>query len=63
MDQGDHPPITPVKSATKGILHDRDWKLYAFITRSFLGCISYDAVYDSVEAKFSVGSEEFKLKG
>jgi DNA topoisomerase-3 len=28
VDQGDHPPITPVLSATKSQLGDREWKLY-----------------------------------
>lgn len=63
MDLGDHPPITPVKSASKDSLGGREYKLYEFITRSFLGCISFDAVYDAVKVDFKVGSEEFKLKG
>ncbi len=46
VDNGDHPPITPVKSATKDSLGDREWKLYQFITKTFLGSISDDAVFD-----------------
>ena len=45
-DAGDHPPITPVKSAGKNDLYDREWRLYNFITRNFLACISEDAIYD-----------------
>jgi DNA topoisomerase IA len=45
------------------MLGDREWRLYAFITRSFLGCISYDAKYDMVETYMLIGDEEFKLKG
>lgn len=41
----------------------REWKLYEFITRNFLGCISNDAIYDAVKVNFVVGEEEFKLKG
>jgi DNA topoisomerase IA len=52
-----------VKSATKSELGDREWRLYSYITRTFLGCISYDATYDLVEAYMEIGSEEFKLKG
>lgn len=48
VDAGDHPPITPVKSATKTQLGEREWRLYKFITRNFLGCISQDALYDQV---------------
>ena len=51
-------------SATKSELGDREWKLYQFITKTFLGSISEDAVYDEVRVNFSVGpNETFKLKG
>ena len=63
VDQGDHPPITPVKSASRSQLGDREWKLYNFITRTFLGCISSDAVFDQLKIDFEVGNEYFKLKG
>ena len=46
VDAGDHPPITPVKSAAKGELKDREWKLYSFISRNFMASISDDALYD-----------------
>lgn len=52
-----------MKSATKDSLGAREWKLYEFITRSFLGCISPDAKYDAVKVTFEVGEEFFKLKG
>jgi DNA topoisomerase-3 len=52
VDKGDHPPITPVKSATKSELGGWEWKLYDFITRNFLGCISSDAKYDEVKVLF-----------
>ena len=39
-DAGDHPPITPVKSASRGSLGDREWKVYEFIAKNFLGSIS-----------------------
>ena len=46
VDAGDHPPITPVKSASRASLGEREWKLYNFITRNFFGSISPDASYD-----------------
>lgn len=46
VDAGDHPPITPVKSASRSSLGDWEWKLYNFISRNFLASISHDAVYD-----------------
>ena len=52
-----------MKSANRGQLGDREWKLYNFITRTFLGCISRDAIYDEVMIEFDIGGEEFKLRG
>lgn len=61
IDAGDHPPITPVKSATAGMLGHREWTLYNYITRSFLGSISTDATYDSVAVLFEAAGENFKI--
>lgn len=68
VDAGDHPPITPVKSASRDSLGDREWKLYNFITRNFFASIARDAVYDEVRVEFLIGEkfmnkETFKLKG
>ena len=63
IDAGDHPPITPVRAAERGELSDGEWKVYQFIARSFLGCISSDATYDSVAVVFGCGSETFKVQG
>ena len=57
VDAGDHPPITPVRVATRGDLGDADWKIYSFITRSFLGCISTDATYDACAIMLESGGE------
>jgi len=43
LDAGDHPPITPVRAATRDMLSDREWRIYEFISRNFFGCISEDA--------------------
>jgi DNA topoisomerase-3 len=52
-----------VKSATRGELSDAEWKIYSFIARSFLGCISTDATYDSVAVVFDAAGETLKLQG
>ena len=62
-DAGDHPPITPVKAASRGELGEAEWKVYSFIARSFLGCISSDATFDSVAVVFDAAGEMFKLNG
>jgi DNA topoisomerase-3 len=62
-DAGDHPPITPVRAANRGELLDHEWKVYSFIARSFLGCVSSDATYDSVAVVFDAAGEVFKLAG
>ena len=41
VDVGDHPPITPMRSANRHQLRDNEWKLYDFITRHFLATVSY----------------------
>jgi len=57
LNAGDHPPITPVRAAYRGELGEREWKIYAYITRSFLGSISRDATYDSVAVMFECSGE------
>ena len=39
VDVGDHPPITPMRSANRDQLRDNEWKLYDFITRHFLATV------------------------
>lgn len=63
VDAGDHPPITPVKAAAPGALHDRELKVYEYITTNFLACISKDATYQGIRADLMIGEEMFKIKG
>lgn len=45
-DAGDHPPITPMKSATESQLGGGDtWKLYQYVTQHFIGSVSADCKY------------------
>jgi len=38
-DQGDHPPITPMKSATESELGHDAFRLYDYITRHFIATV------------------------
>lgn len=44
-DAGDHPPITPMKSATEGDLDHESWKLYDYITRHFIATVSLQKIF------------------
>ena len=57
VDAGDHPPITPVACASQHELGHREWQLYQFITRSYLGCISSDATFDACAVMFDCNGE------
>lgn len=39
-DAGDHPPITPMKSAQKSHLSDTHWKVYDLVVTQFLASVS-----------------------
>lgn len=62
-DAGDHPPITPMKSATASELGGDLWRLYDFITRHFIGTLSPDSKYLQTTVKFAIGKEEFSFSG
>lgn len=44
-DAGDHPPITPMRSASEDTLGKDSWRLYQYICQHFLGSISHDCKY------------------
>lgn len=44
-DAGDHPPITPMRSASEDSLGNDAWKLYQYICQHFLGTLSPDCKY------------------
>ena len=62
-DAGDHPPITPMKPATEAELGGDAWRLYEFITISFIASISYDCKYLQTTVKFTIDQETFSLSG
>ncbi|GMP78216.1 hypothetical protein CsSME_00034244 [Camellia sinensis var. sinensis] len=44
-DAGDHPPITPMRSATEDMLGTDAWRLYQYVCQHFLGTVSPDCKY------------------
>ncbi|KFG42480.1 putative DNA topoisomerase III beta-1, partial [Toxoplasma gondii FOU] len=64
VDAGDHPPITPVCSATEADVGGGDaWALYELITRHFLASISPDCRFLKRKVTFCVNEEIFSLSG
>lgn len=62
-DAGDHPPITPVNSATEVVLGNDAWRLYQYVCQHFLGSISPDLKYIRKKVKFTIGGELFHCVG
>ncbi|XP_065332165.1 DNA topoisomerase 3-beta-1 [Cloeon dipterum] len=62
-DAGDHPPITPMRTASRSELDGDSWRLYDYITRHFIATVSRDCTYLSTTAKFEIGKEVFKCTG
>ena len=60
---GDHPPITPMRSATVEELGGEQFRLYELITRQFLASLSPDAKYENRHAVLQVGAETFTCSG
>lgn len=58
-DAGDHPPITPMRSATEAELGSEAWRLYEYITRHFIATVSYDCKYLQNTISFRIGPEHF----
>ncbi|XP_050068683.1 DNA topoisomerase 3-beta [Anopheles maculipalpis] len=58
-DAGDHPPITPMKLASRNELDGDSWRVYDYICRHFLGTISRDLKYRTHTTKFRIGGELF----
>nr|CAG4651583.1 EOG090X00WU [Triops cancriformis] len=63
QDVGDHPPITPLKAASRNELDADSWRIYDYVVRHFLATVSPDCVYLSTEVEFQVGNESFKISG
>ncbi|MEQ2256097.1 DNA topoisomerase 3-beta-1 [Ilyodon furcidens] len=62
-DAGDHPPITPMRSASEGELGSDGWRLYEYITRHFIATVSQDCKYLQTTIDFKIGMEAFSCSG
>ncbi|KAJ7957287.1 DNA topoisomerase [Quillaja saponaria] len=62
-DVGDHPPITPMLSATEDMLGRDPWKLYQYVCQHFIGTVSPDCKYLRKKVEFSMGGETFYCTG
>ncbi|CAG0894470.1 unnamed protein product [Cyprideis torosa] len=63
-DVGDHPPITPMRCATRSDFNDDSaWRLYDFICRYFIGTISPDCTFLSRVVDIAIGDERFTVSG
>ncbi|XP_009371098.1 DNA topoisomerase 3-beta isoform X1 [Pyrus x bretschneideri] len=62
-DVGDHPPVTPLRSATEDMLGNDAWILYEYICKHFIGTVSPDCKYIRTKVDFSIGGESFHCVG
>ncbi|XP_015887107.3 DNA topoisomerase 3-beta isoform X1 [Ziziphus jujuba] len=62
-DAGDHPPITPMLSATENELGKDAWRLYEYVCQHFIGTLSPDCKYLRTKVEFSIGGESFQCVG
>ncbi|KAJ1550221.1 DNA topoisomerase 3-beta-1, partial [Nowakowskiella sp. JEL0078] len=62
-DAGDHPPITPMRSASEEELGGATWRLYDYIARHFIGSLSSNLYYTKTSSIIKIGSEKFSWSG
>ncbi len=62
-DAGDHPPITPMRAASRDALDGDAWKIYDYVVRHFVGTVSYNCKYLSTVVSLRIGSENFSFSG
>ncbi|MFW6196220.1 MAG: DNA topoisomerase I [Thermoplasmatota archaeon] len=59
----DHPPIHPIKPATKDDLQGRKWKVYELILRRFMATLAPMGKVKLRNADFDIKGEKFESKG
>ncbi|KAL7548499.1 hypothetical protein ACHAWF_011781 [Thalassiosira exigua] len=66
QDKGDHPPITPLKSATRDeVGGGAAWRLYEFIVRHFIGSLHNELLFTLTTASMELpnsSAAEFELQ-
>ena len=62
-DHGDHPPITPMRSASEAELGSDGWRIFSLVTENFIASLSPDCSYEKVDVTFTIGTEEFTCTG
>ena len=63
-DMGDHPPITPMSSATENDIGGGDaWRLYDMVTRHFIASVSPDATHLTTKIVLQSGNETLTATG
>ncbi|XP_054712265.1 DNA topoisomerase 3-beta-1-like isoform X2 [Uloborus diversus] len=62
-DAGDHPPITPMKLASRNELDAESWKIYDYIARHFIATLCPDLKYLHTVISFQIGEETFTCSG
>ena len=62
-DCGDHPPIHPLRYASRSEMDRDSWSIFEYVCRHFLATISQDFVYEQSTIKLSIGDEKFSKKG
>ena len=63
VDAGDHPPITPCSEDSPRTLGGAEHSVYCFIVRYFLATVSQDAVFEKINIRLVLDSEEFVAEG
>lgn len=63
FDAGDHPPITPMKLASRNDLDGDSWKLYDYIARHFIGTLAKDCKYRTKTITIDINGEIFTVSG
>lgn len=63
LSAGDHPPITPMKAASKNELDGDAWRLYDYITRHFIATLSRDCTFLATTTTFQINDEIFSVTG
>lgn len=58
-DCGDHPPITPMKLASRNDFDNDSFRVYDYICRHYMGTLSKDLKYKTTTTRFRIEDEIF----